>query len=92
MAFIVLSTAPTQSRLGAFREWLRQARVAATLGGKAPQPLPDHLLRDIGVEPGEWGAATGRRAGPPAAPGIDQPTRLGLLDLGWQPPRPPRRR
>lgn len=92
MADIVLSTAPAPSRLSALRDWLRQARVAATLVRPAAQPLPDHLLRDIGVEPGEWSAATGGHAGPRAAPGIDQPTRLGLLDLGWQPPRPPRRR
>lgn len=92
MADIVLSTAPAPSRLSAFRDWLRQARVAATLARQAPQLLPDHLLRDIGVEPGEWSAAMGGRGGPRAAPAIDQPTRLGLLDLGWQPPRPPRRR
>lgn len=92
MADIVLSTAPTASRLSAFRDWLRQARVAATLVGPAPESLPEHLLRDIGVERSEWNAATGGRTGPLAAQGIDQPTRLGLLDLGWQPPRPPRRR
>ncbi|HHZ09303.1 MAG TPA: hypothetical protein GX405_11065 [Rhizobiales bacterium] len=92
MADILLSNEPSPSRLGALRDWLRQARVAATLTRPAPQSLPDHLLRDIGVEPAEWNAATGGRAGPLAAQGIDQPTRLGLLDLGWQPPRPPRRR
>ncbi len=92
MADIVLSTAPTASRLSAFRDWLRQARVAATLARETPQFLPDDLLRDIGVERAEWRAAAGDRTGRPAAPPIDQPTRLGLLDLGWQPPRPPRRR
>lgn len=92
MADIVFSPAPAPSRLSAFRDWLRQARVAATLARQAPQRLPDHLLRDVGIERSEWGAAAVGNPGSRAAPALDLPTRLGLLDLGWQPPRPPRRR
>lgn len=75
------------SRLQAIRDWLRQAHVAARLEPAELRGLPDHLLRDIGVEGG-----VARTADRGLAPRVDAPTRLGLLDLGWQPPRPPRRR
>ncbi len=77
---------PRTSRLAAIRDWLRHARVAASLG--AAPPLPDRLLRDIGIEDGAAVADSTHAT----LPAVDVPTRLGLLDLGWQPPRRPRRR
>lgn len=84
--FVLSPRVPRPSRLRTIRDWFRQARVAASLG--ATPPLPDRLLRDIGMEDG----AAVPHSTHATLPAVDAPTRLGLLDLGWQPPRPRRRR
>ncbi|BCM22400.1 hypothetical protein [Mesorhizobium sp. J8] len=62
-------------RLRSVGDWLRQARVAATLPGESLEDLSDRDLRDIG----------GRRRDITKA--LDREFReIGLLGTGWQKP------
>lgn len=57
------------------RDWLRQARVAATLPAESVEDLSDRDLRDVG----------GRRRD--VAKALDREFReIGLLGTGWQKP------
>ena len=81
MSEIALRSAPRGRRAAAVLDWLRQMRAALSV----PPPLAGHLpgehLRDVDLRREEI-----RRA-------VDRGTaRLGLLDLGWQEPRPSGRR
>ena len=58
------------------RDWLRQARVAATLTVESVEDLSDRDLRDVGGRRYDIAKAMDRELG-----------RIGLLDIGWQPPR-----
>ncbi|TGQ07625.1 MULTISPECIES: hypothetical protein [unclassified Mesorhizobium] len=58
------------------RDWLRQARVAATLTVESVEDLSDRDLRDVGGRRRNVTKAMDRELG-----------RIGLLDTGWQPPR-----
>ena len=87
MTDFVLSPRITRpSRLRTIRDWFRQARIAASL--RAAPPLPDRLLRDVGMEDG----AAVPHSAPAPGPAADAPTRPGPPDLGCEPPRPPRLR
>lgn len=77
MSYIVLkSTDARSSWLSVALDWLRQARVAATLGNRDVEELSDSQLRDIGAKRGDVAHALDRELG-----------RIGLLDTGWQPLR-----
>ena len=58
------------------RDWLRQARIAATLTVESVEDLSDRDLRDVGCPRGDVTKAMDRELG-----------RIGLLDIGWQAPR-----
>ncbi|TPI11358.1 hypothetical protein FJW06_20110 [Mesorhizobium sp. B4-1-3] len=61
--------------LHSVRDWLRQARVAATLPGESVEDLSDRDLRDVG----------GRRRDITKV--LDREFReIGLLGTGWQKP------
>lgn len=64
------------NRLNAVFEWLRQAKVAASLPRQDIEDLSDRQLRDIGAHRKDVSRALDREVG-----------RLGLLDIGWQRPR-----
>ena len=79
MSAIVLKSQPLRpSRIQPVLDWLRQARIAASLPLQNAEALSDSYLRDIGLRR-EDVARTVSQA----------PQRLGLLDLGWQAPRRP---
>lgn len=82
MSVIALKSQPLRpSRIQPVLDWLRQARVAASLPLQNAEALSDSYLRDIGL-----------RREDVARPVAEAPQRLGLLDLGWQAPRRPKRR
>ena len=75
--------ASTPVWLRAVLDWLRHARVAVRLAHQDVahqdvEDLSDRQLRDIGAERRDVARAMDRELG-----------RLGLLDIGWQPPRRP---
>jgi len=75
--------APSPVWLRAVLDWLRHARVAVRLAHQDVahqdvEDLSDRQLRDIGAERRDVARAMDRELG-----------RLGLLDIGWQPPRRP---
>jgi len=77
MAHIALRLGNVQpNRLNALFEWLRQAKVAASLPRQDVEDLSDRQLRDIGARRQDVSRALDREIG-----------RLGLLDIGWQRPR-----
>ena len=57
-------------------DWLRHARIAINLPPQDSGYLSDAHLRDIGLRRTDIARSVS-----------DAPQRLGLLDLGWQPPR-----
>ena len=67
---------PRPSWFNAVIDWLRQARVAASLPRQDVEDLSDRQLRDIGANRKDVARAMDRELG-----------RLGLLDIGWQTPR-----
>jgi len=77
MSDFLLRDAPRLSWWRELRDWLRHASVAVRL--PSAHWTPDDVMHDLGIER-------------PPVPSVDVPTRLGLLDLGWQAPRRPRRR
>ena len=82
MSVIVLKSQPLRpSRIQPVLDWLRQARVAASLPLQNAEALSDSYLRDNGL-----------RREDVARPVAEEPQRLGLLDLGWQAPQRPKRR
>ncbi|CAM5427086.1 hypothetical protein ACHMW4_14445 [Mesorhizobium sp. UC22_110] len=82
MSAIVLKSQPLRpSRIQPVLDWLRQARVAASLPLQNAEALSDSHLRDVGLRPEDVARTV-----------TEAPQRLGLLDLGWQTPRQPRRR
>ena len=82
MTTILLKVGPTRpDHIRPLRDWLRQARAALKVPRHGIEGLPESYLRDIGV-----------RSTDLARDRLQEPTRLGLLDLGWQPPHPPVRR
>jgi len=64
------------SWLTAALDWLRQAKIAATLPLESVEDLSDRQLRDVGARRRDVARAMDREMG-----------RLGLLDIGWQQPR-----
>ncbi|MBN9257282.1 MULTISPECIES: hypothetical protein [unclassified Mesorhizobium] len=77
MSYIVLKSEHARpSWLSVALDWLRQARVAATLANRDVEELSDHQLRDIGARRSDVAHALDRELG-----------RIGLLDTGWQRPR-----
>lgn len=87
MSEIALKSCTTLERSSGFtlwlrsaRDWLRQARVAATLPGESIEDLSDRDLRDVGGRRRDVTKAMDRELG-----------RIGLLDIGWQAPRRYRR-
>ncbi|HEV2506560.1 MAG TPA: hypothetical protein VGV39_26035 [Mesorhizobium sp.] len=82
MSTIVLKSQQLRpSRIQPVLDWLRQARVAASLPLQNAEALSDSYLRDVGL-----------RREDVARTVTEAPQRLGLLDLGWQGPRQQRRR
>lgn len=82
MSAIVVKSQPLRpSRIQPVFDWLRQARVAASLPLQNAEALSDSYLRDIGL-----------RREDVARKVTEAPQRLGLLDLGWQSPQRPKRR
>ncbi len=79
---IALFKAPAArpSRLRPILDWLRQAGIALAQPVEDTDRLSDHHLADIGVEKPDITRAVDLEIG-----------RLGLLDIGWQQPRRPRR-
>lgn len=75
MSYIVLRDA-SPSWLRTAIDWLRQAKVAASLTDRDVEDLSDHQLRDIGARRSDVAHALDRELG-----------RIGLLDTGWQRPR-----
>ncbi|MCA0011677.1 hypothetical protein LB561_05540 [Mesorhizobium sp. B292B1B] len=57
-------------------DWIRQAKVAASLPRDDIEDLSDRQLRDVGATRKDVSRAMDRELG-----------RLGLLDIGWQQPR-----
>lgn len=80
MSDFVLSR-PRTRRLSEILAWLRQARAALAMPAVPADPVPEAFLTDVGI---------GRQDIQRAV--VDGSRRIGLLDLGWQPPRPARRR
>ncbi|MEQ1940063.1 hypothetical protein ABMA46_17600 [Mesorhizobium sp. CN5-321] len=62
-------------------DWLKQARVAARLPVPAPASPPDPLACDVGLDREEIVRKVDRGS-----------VEIGLLSLGWQPPRTSSRR
>ncbi len=82
MSAIVMKSRPLRpSRIQPVLDWLRQARIAASLPLQNAEALSDAYLRDLGL-----------RREDVARTVTEAPQRLGLLDLGWQAPQHQRRR
>lgn len=82
MSAIVMKSRPRRpSRIQPVLDWLRQARIAASLPLQNAEALSDAYLRDVGL-----------RREDVARTVTEAPQRLGLLDLGWQAPQHQRRR
>lgn len=81
MSAIVMKSRPLRpSRIQPVLDWLRQARIAASLPLQNAEALSDAYLRDVGL-----------RREDVARTVTEAPQRLGLLDLGWQAPHHQRR-
>ena len=82
MSAIVMKSRPLRpSRIQPVLDWVRQARIAASLPLQNAEALSDAYLRDVGL-----------RREDVARTVTEAPQRLGLLDLGWQAPQHQRRR
>ena len=82
MTIIALKAEPARpDRTRLLLDWLRQAGAALKVPRQGLDGLPESYLRDIGL-----------RSTDVARDRLQEPTRLGLLDLGWQPSRSPTRR
>lgn len=80
-ALVLKSELVRPNRIRPLLDWLRHARIAISLPPQDSGHLSDAHLRDIGL-----------RRVDIARKVSEAPQRLGLLDLGWQPPRSNKRR
>lgn len=79
--FALKPVIPRASALRAVLDWLKQARVAARLPAPALASWVEPLVSDVGLERDEIVHKVDRGS-----------VEIGLLSLGWQPPRRPVRR
>ncbi|MBN9232625.1 MULTISPECIES: hypothetical protein [Phyllobacteriaceae] len=75
-AIVLKSEVARPNRIRPLLDWLRHARIAINLPPQDSGYLSDAHLRDIGLRRTDIARSVS-----------DAPQRLGLLDLGWQPPR-----
>ena len=79
--FALKPVVPHHSVLRIVIDWLKQAKVAASLPGLETMSPPDPLVSDLGLDGKDILRKVDRGA-----------VEIGLLSLGWQPPRTSPRR
>lgn len=80
-ANVIKATYVPPIRVRPILDWFRHMKVALNVPAQDFACLTEHYRRDAGIPCKDVGRAVDAELG-----------RLGLLDIGWQPPRRPTRR